>query len=255
MQYMPRGRTIYMQHISHVNGLMYLLGYLLGQFSHTSSIQVTVPSWLPDLTWVYANRKEVVTLVHFLNTNNSCVHTHLCTQKDIHTLNNHAPHAYIHPAKRKWCFLIWSNTRNLSLSYSPSNHSSVIHTHTQPQIYTFSHANLSFFSLTPTSTIFFFHACMHKCAHTQINTQTLIATVIPAHGTDTQFVWSLVLVEKKQDGLGQAWLKIYHMQLQPHSYKSQSWCFMSRQFNFWLPQYYDKASLTAVIVTVGQSCA
>lgn len=125
---------------------------------HTS-IQVIVPSGLPDLAWVYTHSKEVVTLVHFLNTNNSCVHTHLHTQKDIHTLNNHAPHTYIHPAKRKWCFLIWSNSRNLRLSYSLSDHSGIIHTHTPPQIYTFSHANLSFLLWHPHPGLFF--SCLH----------------------------------------------------------------------------------------------
>lgn len=135
-------------------------------------MQVIVPSGLPDPTWAYAHRKEVVTLVHFLNTNNSCVHTHLHTQKDIHTLNNHAPHTYIHPAKRKWCFLIWSNTRNLSHSYSPSNHCSITNTHTQPQIYTFSHANWSFFSDTPIHRLFFSRLRAKKRTHADKHTKT-----------------------------------------------------------------------------------
>lgn len=52
--------------------------------THTS-MQVIVHSWLPGPTRVYTHGGEVVTLVQFLNTPSSCVHTHSHTRKDKHT--------------------------------------------------------------------------------------------------------------------------------------------------------------------------
>lgn len=114
--------------------------------THTS-IQVVVHYGLPDFTWAYTHGKEVVTLVHFLNTNGSCVHTHIHTNTHTkgYTQTIHAPHTYIHPAKRKWCFLIWSNTRNLSLSYGLSNRKHNTHAHTGSNIHIFTRQSVFFF--------------------------------------------------------------------------------------------------------------
>lgn len=142
--------------------------------THTS-IQVVVHYGLPDFTWAYTHGKEVVTLVHFLNTNGSCVHTHKHSHKRIYT---HKPSMLLtrtFTQQRGSGVFSFDPTHAILVFHTVSQTASIIHTHTQAQIYTFSHANLSsFFFLTPTSTLFFFHTRTHKCtqAHTHADKHT-----------------------------------------------------------------------------------
>lgn len=102
--------------------------------------------------------------------------------------------------------------------------------HTQAQIYTFSHASPSFFFFffwRPHPLFLFFRT--HKWyAHPHINTHT--ATMIPAHGTDAQFVW----FSRKQGNLGQAWIKICH-NCSPVLTRAKAGVLCPWQFPLWLP--------------------
>lgn len=130
---------------------------------------------LPNLTWGYTHGKEVVTLLHFLNTNSSCAHKH--TEKFIHTRDythtyTHCPcSSHVHsPSKEEvvFSFLI-SHTQTLCFIQSLSNHKNNTLTHTHRLKHTFSHANPSFFSLTlmPTFTV-----SLYIHLHSKIDTNT-----------------------------------------------------------------------------------
>lgn len=194
--------------------------------THTS-IQVVVHCGLPDFTWAYTHGKEVVTCALFKYKRQLCTYTqtHKHSHKRIYT---HKPSMLLTRtfAQQRGSGVFSFNPTHATLAFhTVSQTASIIHTHTQAQIYTFSHANLFFFfSWRPHPLFLFFHTGTHKCtqAHTHTQINTLPATRIPAHDTDAQFVWS----SRKQGSLGQARLKICHMQLRPHSYKSQSRRFM-----------------------------
>lgn len=115
--------------------------------THTS-LQVIVHYGLPALyPWKGSG--------HFLNTNGSCVHTHV--HKRIYT---HKPSMLLtrtFSQQRGSGVFSFDPTHAMVVSHRVSQTTSIIHTHTQAQIYTFSHAKPSFFfPLTPTSTISLF---------------------------------------------------------------------------------------------------
>lgn len=68
---------------------------------------------------------------------------------------------------------------------------SIIHTHTQAQIYTFSHASPPFSFSRPHPLFLLFNTRTHAQINTHTLTHSLTATMIPAHGTDAQFAWTL----------------------------------------------------------------
>lgn len=118
-------------------------------------------------------------------------HTYTRSQKDIHIQTIHALHTYIQPAKRKWCFLISSNTRNRSLSYSSTNQNHNMHARTRSNTHIFTRQSALLFSLWHPRPLFFLHLKAkkaHRHMH-QINTYKI--TMVPVPGAGAHFVWSL----------------------------------------------------------------
>lgn len=97
-----------------------------------------------------------------------CTYTHTRSQKDIHIQTIQALHTYIQPAKRKWCFLISSNTRNLSLTYSLTNQNHNMHARTRSNTHIFTRQSALLFSLSLADTHSHYFSCTwrQECAQT-----------------------------------------------------------------------------------------
>lgn len=150
-----------------------------------------------------------------------CTYTHTYTrsQKDIHIQTIHALHTYIQPAKRKWCFLISSNTRNLSLSYSSTNQNHNMHARTRSNTHIFTRQSALFFSLSDTHSHYFSCIWSQKCTQTHAPDKHIQNHNGPNPGRWCTLCLISLLVERKQGGLGQAGLKICCMQLWPPLWK------------------------------------
>lgn len=180
-----------LKHVLHMWILMSALG----------CIQVIVQSGLPDFTWVYTHRMEVVTLLHSLNTNGSCVHTRIHTHKK--RIYTHKPSMLLtrtSTQQRGSGVFSFDPAHAILVSHTVSQTPSIIHMHTQAQIYTFSHAILSFFSSDTHIHFFsFFHTGTHKCTHTQINTRT------HCHNDPSHWHWRSVCLISSAGGKKTRW--------------------------------------------------
>lgn len=129
--------------------------------------------------------------MRFLNTNNSCVHTHTHTlaHKRIYTYKPSMLFTRTFSQQRGSGVFSFHPTHAILVSHTVQQTKTIICMHAQGQIHTFSHANLPFFfpSLTPTATIFL--ALEGKNAHRhmhQINTYKI--TMVPIPGAGAHFV-------------------------------------------------------------------
>lgn len=138
-------------------------------------------AWTHERKWSFWYKQQLCTY--------SLIHKRIYTRKPSTLLTD------VHPAKKNWCFLVWSNTRNLLLSYSLSNRRQNTHAHTGPNFHTplfFS----PFFFWRPHPLFLFFFA--------QEN----------LHCTDTQFVWF------SRNTVALAMLKQKHIETAPsHPFK------------------------------------
>lgn len=159
--------------------------------------------------------------MRFLNTNDSCVHTHTHTlaHKRIYTYKPSMLFTRTFSQQRGSGVFSFHPTHAILVSHTVQQTKTIICMHAQGQIHTFSHANLPFIFVSDTHRHYFSCTWRKKCTKTHAPDKHIQNHNGPSPGRWCTLCLISLLVERKQGGLGQAGLKICCMQLWPPLWK------------------------------------